>query len=385
MLHFALKLTNNWTAKTLSARLASRRPVAAAPPSPAPTPTLIPVAPRESIISPQKLPSKGLSEGLRKAVPPPLASTPTLPSNNLQAAAESQPRKESRKTTPPPSTPPLTAPINSLQAAADTLDDLFNIVPDESLVKTKPVKDRKQVPKPPSQPKQPFAGLSWTPDGGKQSTRPKPSPRRQTGVSRPRRELTDEEAETLILSQMSEEDIEELDEANEEKHVVDPDDLTLLDGISLLGPQSGQTTQIWYENLIAQNREPEMPSLLTPDIEISPDMHSLFGIDRAQRQRRLTSILGVLQRVPPQVRPAAKKGKVAYQVRRILRRHGGSYSHLQPNIVPTNLVRRMKPSQVALLAMSRRAEARTHQRKQLQTVLASTLKTVDTVQYRHTA
>lgn len=368
--------------------MASRRPVAAAPPSPAPTPTLIPVAPRESTI-PQKLPPKELSEQFRKAAPPPLASTPTPPSNNPQVAAESQPRNEPRRTTPPPPAPTSTAPTNSLQAAADTLDDLFNIVPDESLVKTKPIKTSKQVPKPPSQPKQPFTGLSWSPDGGKQSTRRKTAPRtprngQQTGVSRSRRELTDEEIEALVLSEMSEEDIEELDEADEER-VVDPDDPTLLDGISLLGPQSGQTTQIWYENLIAQNREPEMPSLTTPDIEISPDMHSLFGVDRAQRQRRLTSILGVLQRVSPQVRPAAKKGKVAYQVRRILRRHGGSYSHLQPNIVPTNLVRRMKPSQVALLAMSRRTEARMHQRKQLQTVLASTLKTVDTVQYRHTA
>jgi hypothetical protein len=286
---------------------------------------------------------------------------------------------------------PATPASNSLQAAADTFDDLFQIVPDQPPAKKgSQFGSRGKQDSKASKPKEPFKGLSWTPQTGKQNTRthqtaPKTlrPPERDQVVSIRRRQRDKEEQEQeQELITLSDEELKELEEEKGDNS--QNDDPTMLDGISLLMPQPGETTQRWYENLVMQNREPEAPSLVTPDVDISSDLHSLFGIDRAQQQNRVMSGLGALQREPPAVRPAVKKGKVDYQINRILRKHGGAYSHVQPSLMPTDLMR-MRPSQVALLAMSRRTEASTYQRKQFDAVISSTLKSVDkasTVQQR---
>lgn len=218
-------------------------------------------------------------------------------------------------------------------------------------------------------------GRSWTPEGGnKVSGRVNTTHRvaRNAGagnqkISKFSRKEQDEERSLTAESNVEDDEVAE----------VYLDD-TVIDGVSLLAPRPGQPAQLWYESIIKQNREPDGPRIIYPDIDISADLHDLFGVDSAQHRSIMVSNLGALNR--GLLRPAVKKGKVDYQVRKIMRRYGGDYSHLQPNLVPTELRKRMRPSQLARLTMSRRNEASAKQRKTFDALISSTLKDVDTVE-----
>ncbi|KAJ4485066.1 hypothetical protein C8J55DRAFT_559220 [Lentinula edodes] len=330
---------------SLSSRLAARRPNPAsfyATPN-VPTPTVIPVAPKQE------------ASVLRRTGPPKRVLKPAPP----------MPARKSDVT---------------LQSAADTLDDLFQVIPDESSSRNnsweKGVETMKQTVRSPSRPRN-VNGRSWTPEGGNKTTgrvNPTPGVARNAGtgnqkISKSSREEGEDERSWSVESNVE-------DDEDAEVYLDD----TVIDGVSLLAPRPGQPTQLWYESIIKQNREPDGPRDIYPDIDISADLHDLFGVDSAQHRSIMVSNLGALNRGLLDVRPAVKKGKVDYQVRKIMRRYGGDYSHLQPNLVPTELRKKMRPSQLARLTMSRRNETSAKQRKTFDALISSTLKDVDTVE-----
>ncbi|KAJ4485130.1 hypothetical protein C8R41DRAFT_838778 [Lentinula lateritia] len=328
---------------SLSSRLAARRPHPASfsiTPN-VPTPTIIPVVPKQEASA---LPRTGPPSRVSKTAPPTPARKPDV----------------------------------TLQSAADTLDDLFRVIPDESSSRNdsweKGVETMKQTVRSPSRPRN-VNGRSWTPEGGN-----KVSGR----VNTTHRVARNAGAANQKISKFSRKEQDEERSLTAESNVEDDEDAevylddTVIDGVSLLAPRPGQPTQLWYESIIKQNREPDGPRVIYPDIDISADLHDLFGVDSAQHRSIMVSNLGALNR--GLLRPAVKKGKVDYQVRKIMRRYGGDYSHLQPNLVPTELRKRMRPSQLARLTMSRRNEASTKQRKTFDALISSTLKDVDTVE-----
>ncbi|KIK70661.1 hypothetical protein GYMLUDRAFT_32701 [Collybiopsis luxurians FD-317 M1] len=332
-------------ATPLSARLASRRPAAVASTLDAQKPVLIPVTSRPAEVeSSTKFPKR-------------------RDSSRIQTS-----RKEARQNTSPRSSKA------SLQSAADTLDDLFQVIPEESSShNTSWNKGLETIKKSASQrPRKPISGQVWTPEGSTTSIATKKhdgrAPKREYKA---KEDTRDRGNEALVNAE------DEL-EGEGEGEWVEFEDETSVDGVSLIAPERGQTVQMWYEKIIAQNREPLGPHALTPDVEISSDLHALFGVDRARQQSALVSSLGALQRGSQKDRPAVKKGKVDYQYRKALRRIGGDYSHIQPNLMSTDL-RRMRPSQVAMLALSRQTEASTSQRKKFVDVVSYTLRDVDNV------
>ncbi|KAF9074863.1 hypothetical protein BDP27DRAFT_1443821 [Rhodocollybia butyracea] len=242
-----------------------------------------------------------------------------------------------------------------------------------------PNSDARMRRAPSSATRKPVVGKSWSPDGGTVNTstsvqRTKTlTPRAQMKLEKEAEEEEESARLALELSQSAENDSQN-----------DPEmeyfwDETVKDGVSLMVPGLGQDARVWYETILRQNREPAAPDHTGPDIEISSHLHDLFGVDHAKQQSLMLSNLGALQRdAPVTVRPAVKKGKVNYQVRKVMQRHGGDYSHLQPQLDVTDLGR-MRPSNIALLAMSRRAEASTDQRQTFGAVIASTLKGIDRV------
>ncbi|KAJ3994122.1 hypothetical protein F5050DRAFT_1776861 [Lentinula boryana] len=341
---------------SLSSRLAARRPhpspVSTTVTSPSPTPDapispkLVPVASGKETIAPRKNSSQ------RRV---------------LQHASPTSVKK----------------PDVTLQSAADTLNDLFQDLPNlGSSVQNSWEKGleamEQNMKSPPKAKKVKVDGRSWTPAGGSKITGRVAT----TAVTRNAGASIKKEND-----KRSSRTIKDVDNINEENSTTDPiveddedaetylDD-TVIDGVSLLAPRPGQPTQLWYESILQQNREPDGARVIYPDIDISSDLHGLFGIGRAQQRSIMVSNLGALRRD----RPAATKGKVEYQVRKVMRRYGGDYSHLQPSLVPTDLRRKMRPSQLARLNMSRRNEASAEQRKTFDSLISSTLRDADTVE-----
>ncbi|KAH7880994.1 uncharacterized protein C8R40DRAFT_1164418 [Lentinula edodes] len=320
----------------------------------------------------------------RRPNPASFSATPNVPTPTVIPVAPNQAASVVRRTGPPkrvlkPAPPmPARKPDVTLQSAADTLDDLFQVIPDESSSRNdsweKGLETMKQTVRSPSRPRN-VNGRSWTPEGGNKVTgRVNTTPRvaRNAGTGNQKISKSSREEEDDKRSLSAESNVE--DDEDAEIYLDD----TVIDGVSLLAPRPGQPAQLWYESIIKQNREPDGPRVIYPDIDISADLHDLFGVDSAQHRSIMVSNLGALNR--GLLRPAVKKGKVDYQVRKVMRRYGGDYSHLQPNLVPTELRKKMRPSQLARLTMSRRNEASATQRKTFDALISSTLKNVDTVE-----
>ncbi|KAJ3789218.1 hypothetical protein GGU10DRAFT_431817 [Lentinula aff. detonsa] len=338
---------------SLSSRLAARRPhpspasTTVTSPSPTPdapvSPKLVPVASGQETIAPHKNPSQ----------------------RRVHASPTS-----------------VKKPDVTLQSAADTLNDLFQDLP--NLVS--PVQNswekgleamNQNTKSSPKAKKVKVDGRSWTPEAGSKITGRVATTAVTRNAGASARKENDKRSSRTI---------EDFDNMNEENSTTDPiveddedaeiylDD-TVIDGVSLLAPRPGQSTQLWYESILQQNREPEGARVIYPDIDISSDFHGLFGVGRAEQRSIMVSNLGALRRD----RPAATKGKVEYQVRKVMRRYGGDYSHLQPSLVPTDLRRKMRPSQLARLNMSRRNEASAEQRKTFDSLISSTLRDTNTV------
>ncbi|KAJ3750787.1 hypothetical protein DFH05DRAFT_1518964 [Lentinula detonsa] len=340
---------------SLSSRLAARRPH----PSPASTTVTSPSPTPDAPVSPKLVP---VASGQEKIITP--------HKNPSQRRVHASPTSVQK-------------PDVTLQSAADTLNNLFQDLP--NLVS--PVQNswekgleamNQNMKSGPKAKKVKVDGRSWTPDGGSKITGrvATTAVTRNAGAS-VRKENDKRSSRT----------IEDVDNMNGENSTTDPiveddedaqiylDD-TVIDGVSLLAPRPGQSTQLWYESILQQNREPEGARVIYPDIDISSDFHGLFGVGRPEQRSVMVSNLGALRRD----RPAATKGKVEYQVRKVMRRYGGDYSHLQPSLVPTDLRRKMRPSQLARLNMSRRNEASAEQRKTFDSLISSTLRDTDTIE-----
>ncbi|KAJ3880796.1 hypothetical protein F5051DRAFT_398819 [Lentinula edodes] len=299
---------------------------------------------------------------------------PVVPKQEASALRRTGPPKRVSKSAP---TPARKSDV-TLQSAADTLNDLFRVIPDESSSRNdsweKGVEAMKQTVRSPSRPRN-VNGRSWTPEGGNKVA---------GRVNTTHRVARNAGAGNQKISKFSRKEQDEERSLTAESNVEDDEDAevylddTVIGGVSLLAPRPGQPAQLWYESIIKQNREPDGPRVIYPDIDISADLHDLFGVDSAQHRNIMVSNLGALNR--GLLRPAVKKGKVDYQVRKVMRRYGGDYSHLQPNLVPTELRKKMRPSQLARLTMSRRNEASATQRKTFDALISSTLKDVDTVE-----
>ncbi|KAJ3721760.1 hypothetical protein C8R42DRAFT_721333 [Lentinula raphanica] len=349
---------------SLSSRLAARRPQSSSPSAtfapPTPTenasipPKLIPVAPRQENLTPRK-------NSPSKRVPQHVSFVKKADAN--------------------------------LQSAADLLDDLSQVIPNDTPSVSNSWEKSleslsKQESRPPSKATQArnVAGRSWTPEGGHKVTgRAARAPVTRgssagTGTSAKKANDRTSSRDMMILNEIEDTSVAEAVDEDDENAQIYLDD-TVIDGVSLLAPRPGQSAQLWYESIIQQNREPDGPSVIYPDIDISSDMHSLFGVNRAQQRSVMVSHLGSLKLTQP---THVKKGKVEYQVRKVMRRYGGDYSYLQPNLVPTDLRKKMRPSQLARLNMSRRNEASAEQRKTFDSIISTTLsKDVDTVEQPH--